>query len=270
MNRGANGATSREERSEPDSRTRDSRNSLGEADACPALNLRRPDGHMRWSNDDNIALMRMHYIAMDPVNRSDKIYQELLTEYWNGAHPDRELYIAKRTTRPLVEISREERRSLGRRSTVGNVRRRRMKSRHQNREKSIEDALTRISLAICLTETGPEISCTKTKIFAKSTEMDAVLAKKLEHTTSLAVAADLVYAGAVAVCAVSGVQIKTQKSPTGLKNEPVWSTRLKGKIVNIWKKVGVLHTYFNTAEPSQRLLKSVREIASQFSLRPKD
>ncbi|KAL3265728.1 hypothetical protein HHI36_009931 [Cryptolaemus montrouzieri] len=128
MNR-ANGVASREEtvRSEPDSRTRDSRNSLGEADARPAVNLRKRDGRMRWSDDDNIALMHMHYIAMDSINRSVKSYREQLTEYWNGAHPDREaktgtianrvrwiaqygklskaeLDIAKRTKRPLVEI----------------------------------------------------------------------------------------------------------------------------------------------------------------------
>ncbi|KAL3279255.1 hypothetical protein HHI36_016768 [Cryptolaemus montrouzieri] len=96
MNRGAHSSASREEtgRLEPDSRTRYSRNCLGEADACPAVILRRRDGRMRWSDDDNIALMRMHYIAMNPVNRSDKRYRELITEYWSGAHPDREVKTA--------------------------------------------------------------------------------------------------------------------------------------------------------------------------------
>ncbi|KAL3265516.1 hypothetical protein HHI36_009720, partial [Cryptolaemus montrouzieri] len=75
--------------------------------------------------------------------------------------------------------------------------------------------------------------------------MDAVLKNKLEHTVFLAGATDLVYAGAVAVCEVSGVQIGTQKSPARLKNELLWSTRLKGEIVNIRNKVGVLHTYLN-------------------------
>ncbi|KAL3273099.1 hypothetical protein HHI36_014553, partial [Cryptolaemus montrouzieri] len=148
----------------------------------------------------------------------------------NGAHPDREaktatlanrvrwitqygkllkaeLDIAKRTIRPLVEILREERRSLGRRSTLGNVRQLEEKLEGENEEqrsesREIENALTRnllryTSLRPDLRFPIPKLRYLQ-KLLKSVKEMDAVLAKKLEPTTSLAAATDLVYAGAVA------------------------------------------------------------------------
>ncbi|KAL3268727.1 hypothetical protein HHI36_007829, partial [Cryptolaemus montrouzieri] len=141
-----------------------------------------------------------------------------------------ELDIAKRTTRPLVEISREKRRSLGRRCTVRNVRRSERKLEEENEEqrsesREIEDDLTRnlLRYASLRPDLRPPLSELgySQKLLKSVKEMDAFLSKKFEHTTSLAAATDLIHVGAVAVCEVSGVLIKTQKSPTRLNNEPV-------------------------------------------------
>ncbi|KAL3279608.1 hypothetical protein HHI36_017114 [Cryptolaemus montrouzieri] len=187
------------------------------------------------------------------------------------AEPDKK---AKRTTRPLVEISREERRSLDRRSMVEGVRRSEENLKEENEEqrsesRQIEDALTSnllryTSLSLDLRPPTPILRYSQ-NVLKSVEEANVVPAKKIEHTTSLAAATDLVYTGAVAICEVSGVQIKTQKSLLYAKSEPVWSTHLIVRIVNIRKKVGVLHTFINTAEPNMRLLESVREIVSQFS-----
>ncbi|KAL3265755.1 hypothetical protein HHI36_009956 [Cryptolaemus montrouzieri] len=98
--------------------------------------------------------------------------------------------------------------------------------------------------------------------------MDEILSRRLEQISTLAEASDLVYAAAVSVCEMNDVQLS--KSNSKPQSEPPWKTRLKGKVIKISKKIGILHTYLNTAEPSRKLLKWVREVASEFAVKVED
>ncbi|KAL3265480.1 hypothetical protein HHI36_009684, partial [Cryptolaemus montrouzieri] len=98
--------------------------------------------------------------------------------------------------------------------------------------------------------------------------IDNAIVKKLYHITVTGV----VYAKAVSVCEINTMQTNAKKAVFKPDAEPLWEICLKGKrkIVNIRKKIEILHTYLNSTEHTKKLLKSIRKVASEFSLKPKE
>ncbi|KAL3288143.1 hypothetical protein HHI36_002591 [Cryptolaemus montrouzieri] len=65
--------------------------------------------------------------------------------------------------------------------------------------------------------------------------------------------------------------IKIQKEAVhGAKSEPPWNIRLEQKVNNARRTISIMHNYLNTIQPSKKLLKAVREVASEFSLKPRE
>ncbi|KAL3281846.1 hypothetical protein HHI36_005049 [Cryptolaemus montrouzieri] len=75
---------------------------------------------------------------------------------------------------------------------------------------------------------------------------------------------------AVTLCEIQGTMLIPEYVNAKSHNAPPWQVRLEGKIVNQRKKIGHLHTYLNFADPSRKLLRYVRLIASEFRMRTKD
>lgn len=78
---------------------------------------------------------------------------------------------------------------------------------------------------------------------------------------------DCVYAGAVTVAEELGMKIGEIYSELRQESTPPWKLRLEKKVKNIRKKIGILHTYLNTESHTKKILKGIRQIASESRIR---
>ncbi|XP_044757750.1 uncharacterized protein LOC123315910 [Coccinella septempunctata] len=99
--------------------------------------------------------------------------------------------------------------------------------------------------------------------------MNLVLSTHLDNVESLTKMVDVVYAAAVTVCENHGENPKEPHKyhrPT----EPPWKVRLESRIVFMRKKIGVMHTYLSSPSPSNKTIKAVRKLASEYRVKRRD
>ncbi|KAL3286330.1 hypothetical protein HHI36_000838 [Cryptolaemus montrouzieri] len=78
-------------------------------------------------------------------------------------------------------------------------------------------------------------------VLATVRDVNAAMMGRIEDISSLEEAVDLVYAKAMTVCDMAGVDMEITASQKIRGEKPPWKTRLQGKVVSKMKKVGVLH-----------------------------
>ncbi|KAL3283012.1 hypothetical protein HHI36_006169, partial [Cryptolaemus montrouzieri] len=101
-------------------------------------------------------------------------------------------------------------------------------------------------------------------------KIDFLVNELISDVSNLDDLVDLVYSAAVTLCEIQGTMPIPEYVYAKSNKAPPWQVRLEGKIVNLRKKIGHLHTYLNCADLSRKLLRYVRLIASEFRIRAKD
>ncbi|KAL3287084.1 hypothetical protein HHI36_001568 [Cryptolaemus montrouzieri] len=142
-----------------------------------------------------------------------------------------ELDIAKRTSRPTVEERRDRQSNV--RRVVAN----------EEDDQMLVNQATSSRLKAEARSSIPRLKYSQ-QAFAAVRDVKAAMMGKIEDISSLEKAVDLVYAGAMTVWEMAGVDMKTTASRKITGEVPVWKTRLQEK--------------------------SVRDIASEFALKIKD
>ncbi|XP_044760879.1 uncharacterized protein LOC123318334 [Coccinella septempunctata] len=99
--------------------------------------------------------------------------------------------------------------------------------------------------------------------------LNSILPKHLQNVDTLEPIVDIVYAGAVTACEIHGREVGQNSTPRP-DSAPPWKLRLERKINVMRKKIGNLHTYINTDNPSMKVTKAVRRIASEFRVGRRD
>ncbi|XP_045460931.1 uncharacterized protein LOC123671232 [Harmonia axyridis] len=247
----------------------------------------RRDGRARWTEDDNVLLMRAHFIAKDLEQTSERTYRQILTEVWNDIRPDKPLYTNLLANRVRWMIENEKFSVVELRNIQLNIRPQgnepidEGEEHHEElRQSDDEDnGLTyKVDRYFCknlLLYTGlspenrPSIPRMKGSrmMVEKMLMVNKIIGKHISSNSSLGDLVDLVYAGALTVCEQLGKSvIKRCTNSTG--QQPPWKCRIEKKIGNIRKKIGVLHTYLNSESPSSKVHKTVRRIASEFRIKP--
>ncbi|KAL3279727.1 hypothetical protein HHI36_017236, partial [Cryptolaemus montrouzieri] len=92
--------------------------------------------------------------------------------------------------------------------------------------------------------------------------IDSLVYEHISDDSNLDDLVDLVYSAAVTLCEIQGTMPIPEYVNAKSNNAQPWQMRLEGKIVNLRKKIGHLHTYLNFADPSRKLLQYIRLIAS--------
>lgn len=100
--------------------------------------------------------------------------------------------------------------------------------------------------------------------------VNAFLEKQLPGVGTLEKVIDLVYAGAVTVCEMLGLEILDQPTMSRPTVTPPWKKRLEQKISDMRKKISVIYTYLGTTSTSKRVLRSVRKLVSKFKMKRRD
>lgn len=242
-------------------------------------------------------VMRAHYIAMDLAAESDKTYRQHLVEVWKDICPDRpaNAQLLSDRARWIIRNEKLSRAELDNIKTscypqipteqpstgvhVRTPRRSSARVRRSGLHTQVEDSneLEQLFLGNMMRFSGitpekrekiPRMQHSK-EFFATVKAIDSILPKYLEKVNTLQEIVDLVYAGAVTACEEHGRGTERQHDPRP-HAVPPWKDRLEKKIIGIRKKVGVLHTYMTSENPSARVSKTVRKISSEFRLKRKD
>lgn len=253
------------------------------------------DGRTRWSEEDNIILMRVHYIAKDMEMRTTKRYRQLLTEIWNDVYPSRQSYAnllsnrvrwilenKKFTTEELYCIERSYNPTgatewVDDPELIINERTTRRVSlwRPQNPIDLETNTAFKKNLMLyggIAPEKRPNIPRMKgsKEMLMKVESVDRVLAGHIGCSQpSLHELVDFVYVGAVTVCESLGRKITYGKA-IRIPQRPPWTRRLEEKIKKLRKKIGIFHSYLNTTNPSKRLRKSIKKAAAEYRIKTKD
>ncbi|XP_044759165.1 uncharacterized protein LOC123316918 [Coccinella septempunctata] len=296
---GASGAPLREgtARPSPASPQGESPASLGVQTVHSAVRRPQRDRRMRWSKEDNCMVMRAHFIAMDLVETRNTTYRSLLMDIWKDICPDRPVYaqLLSNRVRWILDnqkLSRAEleyikngcypgiiqqedsgssqatraRSSIGIRKSGLYVR-----EREPNAvESSFVGNLVRFSGGAA--DRRPKIPRLKYSRSAYDLvrEVNSILSRYSTDVSTFGELVDMVYAGAVTVCESLGQRIGCHQSAPRAPSTPPWKLRLEQKITAMRKKIGVIHTYLNSASPTSKVIKSVRRVASESRIKRRD
>ncbi|XP_044760842.1 uncharacterized protein LOC123318288 [Coccinella septempunctata] len=99
--------------------------------------------------------------------------------------------------------------------------------------------------------------------------LNSVIPRHLGEVDTLTELVDVVYAGAVTICEFHGKKIN-ENAAQRLNNPPPWKRRLEQKIVLIRRKIGKLHTYLHSPNPSNKVIKAARKTASEYRIKRRD
>lgn len=242
-------------------------------------------------------LMRVHYIATDLTTQSSNTYRQNLLEIWDNIRPDRpanaqllsnrvrwilknqklsraELDVIRSTCFPhvLTDPHTIDVQELTSHKTPPKVRRSGLFVRREHHDVIEKSFMANVMRFSGITpEKRPKIPRMQHSrdVLESVNHLNAVLPKHLENIDNLRQMVDVVYAGAATICEIHGrgvEQLTTSRPPF----EPPWKMRLEKSIVMMRKKIGSLHTYLNTPNPSSKLTKTVRKLASEFRVRRRD
>ncbi|XP_045482803.1 uncharacterized protein LOC123686614 [Harmonia axyridis] len=253
----------------------------------PPAEVPRRDGRARWNEEENILLLRVHYIAKDLELNTNANYRKSLADIWNDLNPRKQSYanlLANRVKWLLTnekftntELNHIKLSCYPRGATVGcddEIEEEIATPTPETpRSGKIEQELLKNYLlyAGVLPESRPRIPRLKgSKIMQqKVKEVNEIIQNNLPATWELRNVVDYVYAGAITVCSELGMKIK-DTPPKKRDTLPPWKHRLEKKITAIRKNIGILHTYLNAETPSSRVAKLTRRIASEFKIKARN
>lgn len=99
--------------------------------------------------------------------------------------------------------------------------------------------------------------------------LNSIIPAQLGEVETFIELVDVVYAGAVTICEAQGKTVGDLETRR-LVTQPPWKKRLEDKIIKLRKKIGIFHTYLSTPDPSTRVIKTVRKLASEFKIKRRD
>ncbi|XP_044751651.1 uncharacterized protein LOC123311647 [Coccinella septempunctata] len=250
----------------------------------PAASPKR-DGRTRWSDDDNIMLMRVHFVARELERNTDFTYRNILTQTWNDIRPDRQLYASLLANRVRWLLEEEKctqieleniRMSCHPRGAVPGsdgeppVENVSLRPEEQKKTSKLEEKLIRNFVRFSGVAAESRLAVPRLKGSRKMLEkveaVNTILLKLIQPADTLQVMVDYVYAAAITVCGEMGVEIRGPRVPKKDQTPP-WKGRLETKIQEIRKKIGVLQAYLSNSQPSTRVSKLARRIVSHFGIR---
>ncbi|XP_045474049.1 uncharacterized protein LOC123680280 [Harmonia axyridis] len=293
---GASGAAPRDGTVSPisDPPSRGGNQSLDGTQYHPAEAPRTRDGRVRWTEEENILIMRTHFIAQELQQTTGRTYREILTTIWNEIKPERQSYPnllsnrvrrmlesgkfsrvelnnIERSTRPFAPVPEDEDQNtecspsetLTHQETDVNNETSQKRSKIQQIFESNLQMYTRIS-----PQERPQIPRLKgsRKILESVQSVNDIIGTILSSQSNLEETTDYVYAGAITVCEVNKIRLRSTEPTPRRETTPPWKIRLETKIKNIRKKIGKLHTYLQTDSPTRKLLKSIHRISSEIHI----
>ncbi|XP_044749653.1 uncharacterized protein LOC123310249 [Coccinella septempunctata] len=231
--------------------------------------------------------MRVHFIAKELQGTTNRTYREILTTTWNEINPSKlsypnllsnrvrwilqeekfssvELEEIKRSTRPFAPPPKNETRNseelppepqIPIRPQVGKTER----MFHKNK--------------LMYTKVPPELRPKiprlqgSRRIIESVEKVNAIIKSEIKYNSTLEDVLDYVYAGAITVCEENDIRINHTQPKPAENRTPPWKIRLEGKITNIRKKIGKIHTYLNTSSPTRKMAKKIAQIASEHHIR---
>ncbi|XP_044748928.1 uncharacterized protein LOC123309723 [Coccinella septempunctata] len=257
----------------------------------PAEDPYRQDGRTRWNEEENILLLRVHYIAKDLELNRNANYRQALTNTWNDLNPLKQSYANLLSNRVRWLLNNEKftetelfniKLSCYPRGAVVD-----------HNENSAEEAPAPTPLAVENTpkagrleraliknyllyaglppESRPRIPRLKGSkvMLQKVKDLNDIMQTNLLTTWKLENVVDYVYAGAITICSELGIEIKNTQ-PKKKEAPPPWKHRLEKKINDMRKNIGIIHTYLNSEAPSKRVEKLTRRIASAFKIKARN
>ncbi|XP_045466648.1 uncharacterized protein LOC123675343 [Harmonia axyridis] len=275
----------------------ESSDSLGVRTVHSAARRPQRDRRTRWTNDDNCMVMRSHYIALNLVETRNITYRNLLLETWKEICPDRPAYAQLLSNRvrwilDKQKLSRAELECIknscfpttaerdianspeeSRRRSSAGIRRSGIFLRQPEEdmtEKSFITNLVRYSGVAA--EKRPKIPRLR---YSKTTRdlvarVNIIISRHLANVETLEGLVDTVYAGAVTVAEAFGHRIEHHQGTSRPLTTAPWKLRLEKKITSLGKKIGIVHTYLNSATPTAKVIKAVRKVASECQIKRKD
>ncbi|XP_045477917.1 uncharacterized protein LOC123683063 [Harmonia axyridis] len=263
---------------------------LDEIESRPVQDPKR-DGRARWTEDENVLIMRAHFIAKTLEQMSERTYRQLLTETWNDIKPGKQLYtnlLANRVRYLLengklssVELAAIEQNIWPQTAPPAEEKEQELNQleelQEEQQEEDQDDPQTRKMKRIFGRNTllysgiNPEarLKIPRMKgsriMLEKVRMVDAIIKSHISSTTTLRDIVDLVYTGAATVCEGMG-KCLTEPHRKPKKEQPPWRARLERKVLKIRKNFGLLHTYLNTEVVSNKVHKAVRRIASEVRI----
>ncbi|XP_044755067.1 uncharacterized protein LOC123314020 [Coccinella septempunctata] len=261
--------------------------SLDERESHPTGAPNRRDARTRWTQEDNILLMRVHYIAKEMQPTTGRSYRELLTEIWNDINPHRPSYANLLSNRVRWLFEREKFTTTELHTIAQSFIPRGAPITEDIAEEAQENARSHTRMSLQPSRLEREYyrnlqcysglsSSKRPKIprMKQSREMlDCVqrVNRTMERYTgasaTLREMVDCVYAGAVTVCGELKINIGEGHTTYSQEQTPPWKLRLEKKIKVMRKKIGTLHTYLNTNTPTNKILRKIRQIASESRIR---
>ncbi|XP_045482177.1 uncharacterized protein LOC123686207 [Harmonia axyridis] len=238
--------------------------------------------------------MRTHFIAQELQQTTERTYREILTTIWNEIKPERQSYPnllsnrvrrmlesgkfsrvelnnIERSTRPFAPVPEDDDQNtecspsetLTHQETDVNNETSQKRSKIQQIFESNFQMYTRIS-----PQERPQIPRLKgsRKILESVQNVNDIIGTILSSQSNLDETTDCVYAGAITVCEVNKIRLRSTESTPRRETTPPWKIRLETKIKNIRKKIGKLHTYLQTDSPTRKLLKSIHRISSEIHI----
>ncbi|XP_044751728.1 uncharacterized protein LOC123311723 [Coccinella septempunctata] len=286
---GASGAAPRDGTVRPNSHGRERRSiSLDKIRTRPAEVSSTRDGKVRWTQEENILLMRTHFIAQQQQHDTGGNYRELLTTIWNEINPEKQSYPNLLVNRVRLFLQ-NERFSTVELEAIKKSIRPHTPNPAENTDVDNEEAYAEHPM-----EPTPQW-CQTNKIFQKNMKMYArvstqdrpkiprlkgsrkilesverantVIKSSIRSDSTIADFVDSVYAGAITVCEKNGIRLYSRQTKPREEKMPPWKTRLEKKINNIRKIIGTLHTYLNNNSPTRKI---VKRVTSQHHIKARD
>ncbi|XP_045463804.1 uncharacterized protein LOC123673362 [Harmonia axyridis] len=263
---------------------------LDEIESRPVQEPKR-DGRARWTEDENVLIMRAHFIAKTLEQMSERTYRQLLTETWNDIKPGKQLYtnlLANRVRYLLeneklssVELAAIEQSIWPQTAPPAEEHEQELNQleelQEEQQKEDQDDPQTRKMKRIFGRNTllysgiNPEarLKIPRMKgsriMLEKVRMVDAIIKSHISSATTLRDIVDLVYTGAATVCEGMG-KCLTEPHRKPKKEQPPWRARLERKVLKIRKNIGLLHSYLNTEVVSNKVHKAVRRIASEVRI----
>ncbi|XP_044751733.1 uncharacterized protein LOC123311727 [Coccinella septempunctata] len=287
---GASGAAPRDGTVRPDSNPhrRERRSiSLDGIRTRPAEVSNTRDRRVRWTQEENVLLIRTHFIAQQLQQDTGRTYREILTTTWNEINPGKLSYPNLLANRVKLILQNEKLSSVELEVIKKSIR------PHTIITSENTDAETEETHAETQIEPTPQWNKTA-QVFMKNMRMyekvspqdrpriprlkgsrrilecvertNSVIKSRIQDHSSIEDLIDCVYAGAITVCEENGIRLCDKEFKSKEEKIPPWRTRLERKINNIRKTIGTLHTYLNNNSPTRKIVKRVSRIASQHHI----
>ncbi|XP_045480887.1 uncharacterized protein LOC123685276 [Harmonia axyridis] len=241
---------------------------------------------MRWSEEENILLMRVHFIALEMQELTGRTYRQISTETWNEIYPERRSYPNLLANRVRWILQNGKFSSMELDSIMQSVSP--LGAEVQEEMGSTENG-TQVETRVSFRQTGTERRFSRNlqlfsgmgpekrpklprmkgsvRLLQTVRKIDDVLNTCMRNSKNIEEILDMVYAAAVTVCEEVGIHLGNNQ-PTHRKDKtPPWKIRLEKKIDENRRKIGVIHTYLHADSPSRKLLKKTLRVASEYRVR---